>query len=116
LTGYGLSGGVDLNADAIPDLVVGAPYTFDSDGGAYVVYGKDDGATVHLEQVAGGVGGYALRGEEMDSSTGFSVAVLKDVNGDDLGDLVVGAPSFKGGQDLTLGRSYVVFGTADPGN
>ncbi len=57
-----------------------------------------------------GSNGFVLNGEAANDESGYSVSAAGDVNGDGIGDLIIGAPSAapNGGRS---GRSYVVFGT-----
>src|SRR5262249_8995586 len=66
LTGYDVASAGDVNGDGLDDLIVGAPAT-DQDGHsnagrAFVVFGRTDTSKVRLEDVAAGVGGFALNG------------------------------------------------------
>ena len=114
--GYALAAAGDLNADGKNDLLIGAPRNDEvayQAGAAYVVWGKADGGKVNLDDVAAGVGGYKILGENGHASephgagdnAGQSVAGIGDVNGDAIPDLLIGAPG--------RAASYVVFGKAD---
>ncbi len=100
----------DVNGDGLADVLLGAP-TASTAGRAYLVYGKADGAEVHLADVAMSIGGFPLEGDGVNERAGHAVAGAGDVNGDGLGDLVVGAP--EGGPIPGGGRTYVVFGKLD---
>ncbi|MEM8827500.1 MAG: integrin alpha, partial [Pseudomonadota bacterium] len=105
----------DVNGDGLDDLIVGAPYAGDGGsqlGESYVVFGKADGTTVDLADIAAGTGGFAINGDSQVGQAGYSVSGAGDVNGDGLDDLIVGAPnaSIAGTQS---GSSFVVFGKAD---
>jgi hypothetical protein len=103
------AGAGDVNGDGFADIVVGAPEASNNgrfaSGSAYVVYGSSDPATVDLRDFdAGGQGdqGYRIDGGSSSDLAGSSVAGAGDVNGDALGDVIVGAPF--------AATSYVVFG------
>ncbi|EDN72508.1 Integrin alpha chain [Beggiatoa sp. SS] len=78
---------------------------------------------LELNDVAKGIGGFVINGIEVDEYSRISVSGAKDVNGDGLNDLIIGAASAgakytcgKNGTDrcsLNLGESYVVFGKPD---
>ena len=104
--GYDVAGGADLDGDGYDDILVGAPGE-DSGGAdagcAYVVRGPVEGETT-LAQVAA-----KLRGENPGDAAGSAVAMAGDVDGDGLGDLIIGAPHRPAaGEDN--GAAYVVYG------
>ncbi len=96
-SGSSVSGAGDVNGDDVPDVIVGGA------GKSYVVFGKADGTAVELADVVAGTGGFVINGG------GSSVSGAGDVNGDDVRDVIVGAP----GGSVGAGKSYVVFGKAD---
>jgi hypothetical protein len=104
----------DVNGDGRTDLLVGAPFNAaggGSSGAAYVVFGKGDGTTVNLANVAAGIGGFKIIGENGSDQAGWTVSRLSDINGDGRADLLVGAyGNDAGGTDS--GAAYVVFGKA----
>ena len=105
----------DVNGDGFGDVIVGAIGN-DEGGGtagaAYVVFGKAGGfATVNLDNVAVGTGGFKIVGESEDDESGGSVSSAGDVNGDGFDDLIVGA-NFNDAGGSNAGASYVVFGKA----
>ena len=104
----------DVNGDGLDDLFIGAR-TQDADGSdsgaAYVVFATTSPASsVNLDDVALGTGGFKISGETAGDEAGVSVSSVGDVNGDGLGDLLVGANlNDAGGTDA--GAAYVIFGT-----
>ncbi len=98
----------DLDGDGVDDLVVGAPGLWVGSvpvGGAFVFYGLPaDGS---LDMVADA----RLEGVAISEEAGTSVAPAGDIDGDGLGDLLVGAP----GPTHAAGLVYLVtdLATAD---
>ena len=111
--GFSVSSAGDINDDGIVDLVIGAPNALDNAGKVYVVFGKKDWSSpIDLSSLDGN-SGFILEGEQPGAKSGWSVSKAGDINGDGIGDLVVGAPEFRAeiGQLIGLaGRSYVIFG------
>ncbi|MCX8519029.1 MAG: Ig-like domain-containing protein, partial [Methylophilaceae bacterium] len=119
-SGYSVSAAGDVNGDGLADVIVGA-YQNDASGNnagrAYLVFGKTNTIAVHLSAVAAGTGGFAFGGETVDDFSGRSVSAAGDVNGDGLGDLLVGAPHSYDNSVFTnaspAGKSYLLFGKSN---
>ena len=93
-----------MNNDGRPELLIGARTAgADLAGAAYLVFGKTDGTTVNLGDVAGGNGGFKILGDNPNDFAGSSVSGLGDVNGDGRADFAVTAGD----------TAYVVFGKPD---
>jgi hypothetical protein len=107
----------DVNGDGIDDFIVGAPFTYYLRGAAFVVFGREGVASFPAEfdlssllSANGGDGseGFVVLGVRDYDLAGHSVGSAGDINGDGVGDLVIGAPQ----DDVngSSGRAYVVFG------
>jgi hypothetical protein len=107
----------DINGDGLADLIVGAP---ESDptagtnaGRSYVVFGKTSSASVYLSTIAAGSGGFVINGAAPYDRSGTSVSSAGDVNGDGLGDLIIGATRDGFGGNA---RAFVVYGKTAAGS
>jgi Ca2+-binding RTX toxin-like protein len=110
LDGSGMSaGGVgDVNDDGVDDLIVGNPEA--PAGGAFVVFGTMGGFAASLNlSTLNGADGFIVDGIDAGDSCGLSVSG-GDINGDGLGDLIIGAGNADPGGRIDAGESYVVFG------
>jgi hypothetical protein len=116
--GYSVSDAGDINGDGIDDLIIGAPYADpngNNSGSSYVIYGRsednpftDDINIFNLNSSDG----FVINGQNGDKS-GFSVSKAGDINGDGIGDLIIGAKDGNPDDKESAGRSYVVFGSED---
>jgi hypothetical protein len=97
--GRSVSGNVDVNGDNIADIIVGAQSANPDDtriwaGITYVVFGSATlPATINASGSTffDGTKGFKLFGEMTNSSCGQSVSSAGDVNGDGIGDIIIGA-------------------------
>lgn len=104
--GYGLDGGSDVTGDGVPDFLIGA-YGHSSGGtsagAVYVVQGGTRG-TFDLADAHS-----RILGEEQHDEAGRDLALVGDVDGDGLRDVLVGAwQNDEGGADA--GAAYLVRG------
>lgn len=102
----------DINGDGYTDLIIGSSRHANQTGRSYVIFGGPrvgQGGLLSLADL-NGVNGFMLDGENTDDLSGHSVSSVRDINGDSIDDLVIGAPQ----RANQTGRSYVVFGDAPP--
>jgi hypothetical protein len=107
----------DFNGDGTPDLVIGAPATQGGPqyGTAFVVFGKGGNSfPAHFGLGSlDGTNGVALISPTIGDYTGASVAGIPDLNGDGLGEVLIGAPSASVGATYA-GGGWAVYGRRIP--
>jgi|GEM_PF-3465185 hypothetical protein len=114
--GMSVAGGDDVNGDGLDDVVVGDT-GYDASGlpnvgAAFVVFGASGpGSTVQLASLSP-PRGFRIRGDADDDRLGH-VGMAGDVNGDSLGDLIVGATGSYVSNTVT-GYAAVIFGSSTP--
>ena len=118
--GASSSGAGDVNADGIPDIIVGAPGSYNSShntgGKSYIILGSSAPAGVidlkhsHPNSVI------VIDGAPGGSMLGSSVSNAGDVNGDGIDDYIIGAPgaSSSNPEEGEAGRAYIIYGSANP--
>ena len=79
-------------------------------GGAVQAYGQSFPASIDVGALDVGIG-FRVNGEMDGDQAGAAVSGVGDFNGDDLGDVMIGAPIAAANGELLAGRSYVLFGT-----
>ena len=101
--GHSLDVAPDLDGDGLDDILIGAPAVDNESptGAAYVVLG---GATADLSAPDG------TFAPGVEGQVGFSVAGVGDVDGDGLGDLLVGSPTWY--VEGYTGRAFLLLGPA----
>jgi len=117
-SGWTVSSAGDVNGDGFDDLIIGSRYAIFlgkvNSGKSYVVFGKANGTTVNLSDIASasgtGTGGFVVNGEKEGDYSGCSVSSAGDVNGDGLNDVIIGALYADSVGGVNAGKSYVVFG------
>ena len=103
ISGYDVSGAGDVNGDGLDDLVVSAPFSdsTDLDTGSVAVYSGADGSLIRT--IAGPSSGFLF---------GLSVSGAGDVDGNGLGDIVIGSP-FAGANNI---GQAIVYASELPAN
>ncbi|WP_370334485.1 Ig-like domain-containing protein [Parvularcula marina] len=106
--GWRVASGGDVNGDGYDDILIGAA----SNGDVYLVLGSETGVTLpsnsdSLRDVAAtvfvGLEGSFLQGAD-----------IADVNGDGIGDIILGDPGVRPeGASIFAGRVYVIYGTME---
>ena len=109
----------DVDGNAVPDVMIGAPEALPEDtfaGRVYIAFGLLNSEGIDLAELGDGDGGFVVNGEGGDAGTGEAIAAAGDVNGDGLDDLVIGAGETNAGGGPAgdvVGRTFVVFGKMD---
>ena len=108
-----MGGNFDVNADSIPDIVLGAFNADTSNGAAtgkaYVVFGSATPYGLFPLGNLNGNNGFSLLGDEPDSGFGQQVAGGPDINDDGADEVLIGARlSDTGGN--RAGAAYLVYG------
>ena len=122
-SGASVSGAGDVNGDGINDLIIGADLADPNgslSGESYVVFGGSNigsSGSFNLSSLATGNGsdGFVLNGVDAGDRSGISVSNAGDINGDNVDDLIIGAP-FGDPNGSDSGESYVVFGGSNIGS
>ncbi|MBD3299696.1 MAG: hypothetical protein GF341_13650 [candidate division Zixibacteria bacterium] len=91
--GFDVDGGVDLDTDGFPDLIVGA--TGAAGTGKTYAFSGQDGSLL-----------YDLTGEAVDDEFGRAVSGTGDLTGDGIPELIIGA-KFNDAGDNNAGRVYI---------
>lgn len=111
---WSVSNAGDVNGDGVDDLFVGAYLGTPYGGGvgrSYIIFGQSGGftSTLPLSSLDG------TNGFKIDGSFGeapVSLSAVGDMNGDDVDDVVIGAPRADP-NGVSSGRSYILFGSSD---
>lgn len=104
--GSRIAGAGDINGDGFADFLVGAPVSFQmgglGGGRTRLFLGTASGLSQAPAQV--------MNGGEMARSFGDSLASAGDLNGDGLGDIVIGAPTSQPMGRVTAGAAFIFHG------
>ncbi len=90
----------DIDGDGVPEILVGSPRENEYKGAAYIVSGADGTFLLSLSSPNAKKAGYF----------GTTVSSMGDIDGDEVTDLLIGAPGEEGAGWLS-GRAYVFSGS-----
>ena len=121
-SGNSVSGAGDINGDGVDDVIIGASYADPNGisiaGESYVVFGGSgvgSGGSLNLLDLNGS-NGFVINGIDQSDFSGDSVSGAGDINGDGVGDVIIGASLADRNGNSNAGEAYVVFGGRDAGS
>jgi len=106
--GSQVAGAGDVNGDGYSDVIVGAPLTGLSDGGAAFVY---LGGSSGIEDGTANSASALLESDQATALLGYSVSGAGDVNADGYADVIVGAKWYDAGEG-DEGAAFVFLGSS----
>ena len=112
--GIGVAAAGDVNNDHYDDVIVGAEfYSFNSENS------KEGAAFLYLGSACGlcAEASWLGEGRKAESGFGHAVGAAGDVNGDDVADIIVGAPGYRVSTEIReAGRADVYYGLETDGS
>ena len=109
--GYSVSDVSDIDGDGLDEIVIASPENDDGGpqaGKVYLIFSSSLSGTTTIDL---STADYAFVGETTYDYAGYSVSLARDVDGDGLGDILIGAPyNDEGGSDA--GKVYLILGSS----
>ncbi|MDP4156834.1 MAG: hypothetical protein Q8929_14490, partial [Bacillota bacterium] len=105
----------DFNGDGLSDVIIGAGYANPQGrrhaGSSYVVYGRQGGYPTLIDLFfLNAKQGVIIEGAKAYDRSGRSVSLAGDFNGDELDDVIIGAPDVSPQYRYQAGSSYIIYG------
>jgi hypothetical protein len=100
----------DVNGDGFDDMLIGAPNSppfLNTNGTAYLIFGKATGW--EKSAIINESSDVTILGEYLNDELGTSVAIVEDINGDQLDDILLGAAQNSQSANMA-GKVYVFMG------
>jgi hypothetical protein len=115
--GFVVSGAGDCDGDRFDDLIVVADQAATNRGVSHVVlgHGGSFAASTSLSTVGAGTSGFTITGATSGNKTGTAASKVGDINGDGIGDVLLGTPNI-GPVYSRTGAAYLVLGKSTPAN
>ena len=115
---FSVSGGRDLNGDGVSDIIIGASgFDFSgtlNTGRTCVLYGSSSAFSVSQMSLSTNMAstiGFCVNGGSYNDLSGSAAKSVGDINGDGIGDFIVGVPGYSpSGSSNDPGAAYVIFG------
>eukprot|EP01120_Amphizonella_sp_Union-15-10_P007250 TRINITY_DN242_c0_g1_i15.p1 TRINITY_DN242_c0_g1~~TRINITY_DN242_c0_g1_i15.p1 ORF type:complete len:519 (+),score=89.26 TRINITY_DN242_c0_g1_i15:76-1632(+) len=106
--------GRDINGDGIGDIIIGSYHSSPNDiynaGTVYVVFGRTTFSQEVILSALNGLDGFIIYGNTVNQNLGFSVKIGEDINGDRIGDFVIGSIGASPNGNRYSGATYVFYG------
>ncbi len=110
VSGHSIAGAGDINRDGYDDFLIGAPENDDGGSAAgktYLFFGTNE--TIWSTGMSCSEANASFEGEIFSIRSGYAVAGVGDVNGDNYDDFIIGAPQYEASIDKE-GKTYLFFG------
>ncbi|MBD3351775.1 MAG: hypothetical protein GF364_09850, partial [Candidatus Lokiarchaeota archaeon] len=106
--GYDLSGGGDVNNDGYDDFLIASPHNVfagQAKGKVCLILGREEPYSMDTS-LADANASFGLQQSDSESK----IAIIKDVNGDNYDDILIGDTDYGEGDIYSAGKVYLIFG------